>query len=375
MSRSSNSLRISDVVTTPIKLKYTSSYDSSSLNTYGITVLTGVNGPVTSTGSVPQQTLNYRSIRQLFYSNYLTGSMPTTTSSFDDSLQSTAAYGTLDVDYRNFPTESNGTIKIISIPRNVFGEKISRQGFSMTSSLYEIMDDGNGNIKDVKPALDLYILNGYFDPNLYFIQYDPSAEVHVGNIIYAQGFVIITNPDYLGIFDYIAPTTTTSTTTAGPTTTSTSTSTTTAGPTTTSTSTSTTTAGPTTTTSTTTAGPTTTSTSTSTTTVPATTTSTTTVAPTTTSTTTSTTTATPTTTSTTTSTTTVPTYYYYTGDYTPDCAGFTATGVVIRSTATLTGTWTKVTGAFSGYFFLTGIDPGTSYTYESDNSNGSSCGY
>jgi len=285
MSRASNSLLASDVTATPIKLKYTASYDSSSLNAYGITVWTGVNGPVTYSGSVPQQTLNYRSIRQLFYSNYLTGSTPVSASSFDDSLQSTAAYGTVDADYRSFPTQSGGTIKILSIPTGVFGVKISRFGFTLTSSLYEIVDDSNGNVKDVRPT----------------------TPVHVGNIIYQQGFVVITNPDYLDIFEYVAPTTTTTSTTTStttvPTTTSTTTSTTTV-PTTTSTTTSTTTV------------PTTTSTTTSTTTEPttttSTTTSTTTVPTTTTSTTTSTTTEpTTTTTSTTTTTTTVPPGTYY----------------------------------------------------------------
>ena len=85
-----------------------------------------------------------------------------------------------------------------------------------------------------------------------------------------------------------------------------------------------------------------------------------------------------TTTSTTTSTTTAaPTYYYYTGNYTPDCAGFTAMGVVIRATVnSLTnGNYTRVVGAYSGYFYITAPNPGTSYTYESDNSQNVSCGY
>lgn len=274
MSRSSNSLRTSDVITTPIKLKYTSSYDCSTLEQYGITVLNGVNGPVTITGSVSQDTLNYWSVRHLYYSNYLTGSYPVSASSADNYLQSTAASGTFDADVRYFPTQSNARVTILSIPRGVFGERLSRHGFSMSSSAYYLVDDGNGNIVD-----------------------QAAGNKHVGNIIYPQGMIIFTNSDYLDIVECpvngcdldgnctIADTTTTtttststSTTTAAPTstttTTSTSTSTTTAPPTstttTTSTSTSTTTAPPTSTTSTTT-----TSTSTSTTTLPPTTTTTT----------------------------------------------------------------------------------------------------
>ena len=181
MSRASNSLRLSDVIATPIKLKYTASYNECTLEEYGITVLTGVNGPVTITGSIPQETLNYRSVRQLYYANVLTGSYLATTSSFDVSIQSTAASGTFDSDNRYFPTQSGGTVRILSIPRGVFGEKISRHSFSMTSSAYRIVDDGNGNLVDV--------LNS-------------PVGVNIGNIIYPQGMVIITNSDYLEIFPY-----------------------------------------------------------------------------------------------------------------------------------------------------------------------------
>ena len=181
MSRASNSLRLSDVIATPIKLKYTASYNECTLEEFGITVLTGVNGPVTITGSIPQETLNYRSVKQLYYANVLTGSYLTTTSSFDVSIQSTAASGTFDSDNRYFPTQSGGTVRILSIPRGVFGEKISRHSFSMTSSAYRIVDDGNGNLVDV--------LNS-------------PVGVNIGNIIYPQGMVIITNSDYLEIFPY-----------------------------------------------------------------------------------------------------------------------------------------------------------------------------
>jgi hypothetical protein len=172
MSRSSNTLRASDVITTPIKLKYSSSYESTTFASYGIEVLKGVNGPVTTTGSVPQATLNYYSIRHLFYSNFLTGSFPVSASYADNFLQSTAASGTLDADLRYFPTESNAEITIFSIPRQVFGQQISRQSFNLSSSAYYIIDDGNGNLLD------------------------QTTQIYVGNVIYPQGIAIITNPNY-----------------------------------------------------------------------------------------------------------------------------------------------------------------------------------
>ena len=87
MSRASNSLKATDVTATPIKLKYSASYSNTSICDSGIYGKSGVNGPVTITGSVPAATLRYWSIRHLYYSNYLTGSYQTTTSSFDNFLQ------------------------------------------------------------------------------------------------------------------------------------------------------------------------------------------------------------------------------------------------------------------------------------------------
>ena len=189
MSRASNSLLVSDVTATPIKLKYSSSYSNTTICDSGIYAQSGLNGPITVTGSIPQRTLRYRSIRNLFYSNFLTGSYLTTTSSFDNSLQSTAASGTFEgnttlsasADLRYFPTESFSKIKIINVPKNTFGEKISRKSFSLVSTNnidYNLVDDGNGNVFDT-------LNNG----------------IHVGNIIYPQGFIIITNPDYYCAMD------------------------------------------------------------------------------------------------------------------------------------------------------------------------------
>ncbi len=201
MSRAANSLRTSDVITTPIKLKYSSSFESSSFGDYGIQVLKGINGPVTVTGSIPQETLYYLSIRNLFYSNYLTGSYPVSASSADNYLQSTAASGTFDADVRYFPTQSGAEVTIISIPTGVYGQQISRQSFILTSSFYCIVDDGNGNLIDIGNANSgLYILNGYFNATNYFVSGSSNVRVHVGNIIYPQGMAIITAPTYQSYF-------------------------------------------------------------------------------------------------------------------------------------------------------------------------------
>lgn len=203
MSRAANSLKTSDVITTPIKLKYSSSYESNSFESNGIQVLKGINGPVTITGSVPQTTLNYRSVRHLFYSNYLTGSFPVSASSADNFLQSTAASGSLDSDNRYFPTQSGAEITVLSIPRRVFGQQISRQSFVLTSSYYCIVDDGNGNLLDIKGYGGDYIVEGYFNAQGYYEDVPNAENVHVGNIIYPQGIAIITAETYQGYFDPI----------------------------------------------------------------------------------------------------------------------------------------------------------------------------
>ena len=189
MSRASNSLKATDVTATPIKLKYSASYSDTTICDSGIYAQTGINGPVTITGSIPEATLRYWSIRHLYYSNFLTGSYQVSGSSADNFLQSTAASGTFEgntvasasADIRSFPTASGAKIKIINIPRSSFGEQVSRKSFFLTSddgTSYQLVDDGNGNIIDT--------LN---------------SNLHVGNIIYAQGFIIITNSNYYCAMD------------------------------------------------------------------------------------------------------------------------------------------------------------------------------
>lgn len=200
MSISANSILAQDISVIPIKLKYNASYSGSELAAANIVSYTGINGPVTSTGSVTQTTLNYLSVRHLYYSNYLTGSFPTTTSSYDNFLQSTAASGTLDADVRYFPTQSGATVQILSIPRNVFGERIARRSLAITAGDGRTFgDDGNGNLVETTAGIGYYDGPDYYNPGYY---YDDSGYKgqKAGNVIYAQGMVIITNSNYQSIF-------------------------------------------------------------------------------------------------------------------------------------------------------------------------------
>jgi hypothetical protein len=170
MGLSKNTLDRSDVSTYPIKLKYSASYASSSAASYGITLNRGING---SFNTNSRNFLVYKLAKQLYYNSYLTGSLNNTASAWNDDLQSTAAEGTFDNDYRYFPVGSNDQITVMAIPRTVFGENISRKSFNLSGTTYNLIDDGNGNIIDAD--------NNY---------------IHVGNILYAQGIIIITNQDY-----------------------------------------------------------------------------------------------------------------------------------------------------------------------------------
>jgi hypothetical protein len=114
------------------------------------------------------------SVRQLYYQEYITGSLLASSSYWNDSLQSTAASGTFDNDYRYFPTASNSQLTIIKIPRTVFGEQIARRSFIVSGSTYRLIDDGNGNIID-----------------------SINSNTHVGNILYSQGVVVITDQNYI----------------------------------------------------------------------------------------------------------------------------------------------------------------------------------
>lgn len=175
MGRSLNTLKGSDVTVTPIKLKYANTIPSASLDSNGITLTLASNQSFDyNNPSYGDNFLLYRSVRELYYMNYISGSLLGSGSGYEWYPQSTAASGTFDNDYRYFPTASDAQVLVISIPRAKFGENIARSSFSLSSSTYNIVDDGNGNLVDAA-----------------------ASNVHVGNLLYNQGIGIITNVDYL----------------------------------------------------------------------------------------------------------------------------------------------------------------------------------
>lgn len=178
MGRAKNTIKESDISSTPIKVKYSVTYASQSLVDYGITTNIGVNIPYSASMSAEnmQKMNNYRAVRQLYYQQSISGQMMNSASYWDPMWQSTAASGTLNATTYHFPTQSNATVLIFAIPSSQFGEQVSRKSIVIEATggnPYKLVDDSNGNVLDAS------------DNNTF-----------VGNIFYSQGVIVITNPDY-----------------------------------------------------------------------------------------------------------------------------------------------------------------------------------
>jgi hypothetical protein len=195
MSSAFKTLKISDVTISPYKATKTWTFYSSSYTSSGISILSGSCTSQADILNYSQEDINYRSVRQLYYSNqlpnleYVTPLSEQSNESLRDGLivgrhvekrlvydnyqQSTATSGSTEFDNRtDFPTVDGDLIKIVSIPQVKYGEAIKPGSLLMTAGSDKILDDSNGNI------------------------YDSSSLDHVGNVIYSHGIVIITNQSY-----------------------------------------------------------------------------------------------------------------------------------------------------------------------------------
>jgi hypothetical protein len=155
----------------------------------GIDRYLGVNGNFltnkSTTGQVSQeyQVTVYNSAKQLYYTNYLSGSFGEISNAVVASFNpdgtitppsgSSQTYNTLYDNFettnlnpqKTFPTESIG---VVSIPTKLFGDYIKPNSFKIISPVSgTLYDDGEGRIK--------------------------SGSNYVGNIIYEHGIVVITN--------------------------------------------------------------------------------------------------------------------------------------------------------------------------------------
>jgi hypothetical protein len=135
--------------------------------------------------------LVYNTINQLFYQEY-TASL--NTSSLANSLYYESAsqqrptssyfiYNDSSNFINNFPTGTDisyainnfsGSIRVLNINQEIYSNKVLPNSFRLSSSAYNIIDDGYGNLYD--------------------------NTTHVGNLFYAHGLAIITNQDYQLMF-------------------------------------------------------------------------------------------------------------------------------------------------------------------------------
>jgi hypothetical protein len=144
---------------------------------------------------VEYKRLVYNSIKELYYSNYLSssygdpvsvpydlpGSTPegnvligsaSSAGRYDNYLETTLAYE------RYFPTSSSAVIGVISIPSRLYGDTIQPGSFIITADSGSIYDDSDGNL--------------YFSLD----------NEYCGNIVYQHGLAVLTKDNFGGGFVY-----------------------------------------------------------------------------------------------------------------------------------------------------------------------------
>ena len=187
----------SDVIVSPFKVNKLFTFKGASeLTSSNVGIDRYIGRNITSSlwvsGSYPTGQINtqneilvYRSIRELYYSNYLTspsGSLAGTASFNPDGTITGPAYTTNYYNYlsttlptyRYIPTSSNATIGVISIPSNLFGEYLNPTTVTLTSASITLQDDGLGNMI--------------------------SGSTNVGNVIYEHGMIILTSGSFINNF-------------------------------------------------------------------------------------------------------------------------------------------------------------------------------
>lgn len=145
--------------------------------------------PTTGQISTQYQKLIYNSVKELYYSNYLSSSYGDPAHQtiivngqiisesyhqpqFQNYLQTTLAYP------REFPTASDAIIGVISIPKDLFGDNIKPNTFRLTAESGSVIDDGEGNL----------IISG-------------STQI-CGTIVYSHGLAVLVSDGLIGADTY-----------------------------------------------------------------------------------------------------------------------------------------------------------------------------
>jgi len=180
----------SDVVVSPFEINKSFTFKGASeLTSSNVCIDRYIGQNITSTpwvsGSNPtgqvfiqDKTLIYNSVKELYYSNYLTnpsGSLVGTASFNLDGTITGPAYTPNYYNYlsttlftaRYFPTGSGDMVGVISIPSNLFGEYLKPTTVTLKSASIILQDDGLGNM----------LCNN----------------LKVGDVIYEHGLIILTS--------------------------------------------------------------------------------------------------------------------------------------------------------------------------------------
>jgi hypothetical protein len=182
----------SDVIVSPFKVNKQFSFFGGAFTGSNVEIDrfygTNITASLWTSGSYPTGQINtqdkilvYRSIKELYYSNYILGSngSPAATASFNfdgtiTGTQYTPNYynylSTTLTASRYFPTGSGDQIGVISIPSNLYGEYLQPGSVLVNIPLLStnFIDDSNGNL------------------------IDNSTNLKVGDIIYEHGLIILT---------------------------------------------------------------------------------------------------------------------------------------------------------------------------------------
>ena len=115
--------------------------------------------PTTGTIDTQYQRQVYESVKELYYSNFLSSSWgdPSTaipTQEISGSINTPSYYNYLSSTLtasRHFPTASEDIVSVTSIPSKLFGEYIQPKSFSFkytdsASAIFQVYDDGEGNL-------------------------------------------------------------------------------------------------------------------------------------------------------------------------------------------------------------------------------------
>ena len=188
----------SDVIVTPFEVNKGFTFTESEFADSDVQIFTYEGRNSNTTTEADQfngirRNLLYNSIKQLYYSNYLsssTGDMPVSSSILPgetpegDVLRGPSSstgryYNYLDsslTSSRYFPTESNANIAVFSIPSRLFGDYIQPKSFIWEDNTNNVIftDDGEGNI--IASGSGLFVNGGIS-----------------GNIIYQHGIVTLTD--------------------------------------------------------------------------------------------------------------------------------------------------------------------------------------